>query len=84
MKRFLVAGSLALLSAPAASAFAQSYPARPIRILVGFAPGGAADITARLLGEKFTASMGANVVVDNRTGATGRPRAVNRVPACGM
>ncbi len=71
MKRLLVAGSFALLLATAASAFAQSYPSRPIRILVGFAPGGAADITARVLGEKFTASMGTNVVVDNRTGATG-------------
>ena len=50
---------------------AQNYPARPLRILVGFAPGGAADVTARILGEKYTASMGVNVVVDNRTGATG-------------
>ncbi|MCE9640029.1 MAG: tripartite tricarboxylate transporter substrate binding protein [Betaproteobacteria bacterium] len=68
MKRILIAGSLALF---AAGVFAQSYPARPIRILVGFAPGGAADVTARILGEKYTASMGVNVVVDNRTGATG-------------
>jgi tripartite-type tricarboxylate transporter receptor subunit TctC len=61
-----------LPAAFAAGALAQSsYPSRPIRILVGFAPGGAADITARVIGEKFTQSMGANVVVDNRTGATG-------------
>jgi tripartite-type tricarboxylate transporter receptor subunit TctC len=59
------------LLALAAGAAAQSFPSRPLRILVGFAPGGAADITARLLGEKFTGAMGANVVVDNRTGATG-------------
>jgi tripartite-type tricarboxylate transporter receptor subunit TctC len=71
MKHFLLAGSLALLPAVADCSLAQSYPSRPIRILVGFAPGGAADITARLLGEKFTASMDANVVIDNRTGATG-------------
>ena len=65
-------GAFVLLAAFAAGALAQpSYPARPIRILVGFAPGGAADITARVIGEKFTQSMGANVVVDNRTGATG-------------
>lgn len=64
--------ALAMLAGVAAGALAQSnYPSRPIRILVGFAPGGAADITARVLGEKFTQSMGANVVVDNRTGATG-------------
>ena len=71
MKHILLACSLAMALATAAGALAQSYPARPLRILVGFAPGGAADITARLLGEKFNAAMGANVVVDNRTGATG-------------
>jgi tripartite-type tricarboxylate transporter receptor subunit TctC len=50
---------------------AQAYPSRPIRIVVPFPPGGASDVTARLLGEKFMATWGANVVVDNRTGATG-------------
>jgi tripartite-type tricarboxylate transporter receptor subunit TctC len=45
MKRFPVACSLLLLSSMAAGANAQSYPSRPIRILVGFAPGGAAGIT---------------------------------------
>src|SRR5258705_5013991 len=69
---FTAVGTFALLATIATAAPAQStYPSRPIRILVGFAPGGAADITARVIGEKFTASMGANVVVDNRTGATG-------------
>ena len=69
---FPVVGAFALLATIAAAASAQStYPSRPIRILVGFAAGGAADVTARLIGEKFTALMGANVVVDNRTGATG-------------
>ena len=76
MKRILAAGSLALLASGAlaqttSTGSGQAYPARPIRILVGFAPGGAADITARILGEKYTGSMGVNVVVDNRTGATG-------------
>ncbi|HEV7820984.1 MAG TPA: tripartite tricarboxylate transporter substrate binding protein [Burkholderiales bacterium] len=69
--KMLSAGVLAALTIAAANALAQPYPSRPIRILVGFAPGGAADITARVIGEKFTQSMGANVVVDNRTGATG-------------
>jgi len=50
MRRFLVAGSLALLSAAAASVFAQSYPSRPIRILVGFAAGsgGLAGVTVTM------------------------------------
>ena len=69
---FPAVGAFALLSTMATAASAQStYPSRPIRILVGFAAGGAADVTARLIGEKFTVLMGANVVVDNRTGATG-------------
>ncbi len=62
----------ALLSLAPASAPAQtSYPEQPIRILVGFTPGVAPDITSRLLGEKFTAAWGRPVVVDNVTGAGG-------------
>ncbi len=56
-----------LQAAPALSA----YPERPIRIIVPFPPGGASDVTARMLAEKFAQSWGINVVVDNRTGATG-------------
>jgi len=55
----------------AASAMAQPYPVRPIRIVVPFPPGGASDVTARMLADKFASSWGANVVVDNRTGASG-------------
>ena len=64
-----VCGVVLLLAAQAAAA--QGYPSRPIRIVVPFPPGGASDVTARLLGEKFMGTWGANVVVDNRTGATG-------------
>ena len=53
------------------AATAQSYPTRPIRIVVPFPPGGASDVTARMLADKFASSWGANVVVDNRTGASG-------------
>ena len=56
---------------PASTGSGQAYPSRPIRIVVPFPPGGASDVTARLLGEKFMGTWGANVVVDNRTGATG-------------
>ena len=52
-------------------AVAQEYPSRPIRIVVPFPPGGASDVTARMLADKFASSWGANVVVDNRTGASG-------------
>ncbi len=48
---------------------AQSYPARPIRMVVGFPPGGAADILARIVGARMAENMRQQVVVDNRTGA---------------
>src|SRR5262249_42478135 len=54
---------------PVENARAQSYPARPIRIIVGFSPAGAADIFARILGQKLTDAWGETVVVENRPGA---------------
>jgi tripartite-type tricarboxylate transporter receptor subunit TctC len=64
-----MSGAALLLAA--SMTLAQTYPARPIRIVVPFPPGGASDVTARMLADKFASSWGANVVVDNRTGASG-------------
>ena len=48
---------------------AQQYPAKPIRFIVGFAPGGPNDMLARMVGTKMAESMGVAVTVDNRPGA---------------
>ena len=62
---------LAVLVAAAASVSAQSYPTRPVRFLVPFGPGGVGDITARVAAQKMSASLGQQVVIDNRPGAGG-------------
>ncbi|HEU4353061.1 MAG TPA: tripartite tricarboxylate transporter substrate-binding protein [Burkholderiales bacterium] len=55
----------------AASALAQAWPQKPVRFIVPFPPGGATDISARLLGEKLTQIWGQTVVIENRGGAGG-------------
>src|SRR6202049_3265872 len=52
-------------------ASAQTYPSRPIRMLVGFSPGGPADVMARLVGQRMSVSLGQPIVVENRPGAGG-------------
>lgn len=68
----LVQALLALiLAAPAAAALAQAYPARPIRMILPFPPGGPTDITGRAIAEKLSEQLGQTVVPENRPGAAG-------------
>ena len=60
-----------LLLVLACTCAAQTYPSKPIRLLVGFPPGGGTDIVARILAPKLTAAWNQQIVIDNRTGATG-------------
>ena len=71
LKRF---GSIALVASCvllSASVAAQSYPVKPVRIIVGFAPGGGVDISARAVGKYLGDALGQQVIVDNRPGAAG-------------
>src|SRR4051794_21551876 len=69
--RNIVSGIAIVLSFAAGPGFAQDYPARPVRMLIGFTPGTATDILARVLGQKLGDQWGQNVVPENRAGAGG-------------
>jgi tripartite-type tricarboxylate transporter receptor subunit TctC len=66
-----VAGASVALSAPRLSFAQAAWPTKPVRIVVTFAPGGASDIVARLLGQYMSDKIGQQVLVDNRPGAGG-------------
>ena len=81
MRNILLAGLVTLAATPT---YAQDYPARTVRMIVTFPPGGGADLLARIVARQLTEKWGQTVQVDNRAGGDGRTRAVNRVPARGM
>ena len=70
MRRLLAVLST-MLALAATSAFAQSYPTRPVTIIVPFAAGGPTDIIARIVGEYFSKSLGQQFIVENVAGAGG-------------
>lgn len=73
MRTVLIAQPIAIaaLSLAALSALAQTFPDRPVKIVVGFPPGGSSDTVARIVAEKLTGSLGQPVIVENRPGAGG-------------
>ena len=84
-RRFLrLAAGMAVLPA-SNKALADHYPARPVHFVVGFSPGSASDINARLLGQRLSARLGRQFVIDNRSGAGGNIASefVVRAPADG-
>src|SRR5262249_17035283 len=69
---FALALALAALSS---ACLAQAYPTKPVRMIVGFPPGGGTDVVARVIAQKLTEWWGQAVTVENRAGATGTIRA---------
>lgn len=85
-RQFLSVAACAAVFAPAAKvAWAQSYPSRPVHLLVGFSAGGNFDIVARIIGQWLSEQLNQPVIVENRTGAGGNiaTEAVIRAPADG-
>jgi tripartite-type tricarboxylate transporter receptor subunit TctC len=85
-RRFLhLLAGVAALPALSCIARAQTYPVRPVRLIVGFAAGGASDIQARLIGQWLSERLGQQFVIENRPGAGGTlaTEAVVRAPADG-
>ena len=80
-----LAAAAAVLPAVSRIAWAQIYPTRPVRWIVGFAPGGGTDITARVMGQWLSERLGHQFVVENRPGAAGNlaTEAVVRAPPDG-
>lgn len=80
-----IAASAAVVPAVPFIARAQPWPTQPVRIIVGFGPGGASDIVARLLGQRLSEQLGQPFIIENRPGASANiaTEAVVRAPADG-
>ena len=76
---FLRAAALALPMAVSMGAHAQTYPSKPVRLIVPFAPGGTTDIVARIVSEKMGAALGQQVLVENKAGGGGSVGALELV-----
>ena len=70
-RRLMTLAALAAASLTAVPALAQTYPARPMTMVVPFAPGGASDVTARTLASRMGEILGQNVIIENKPGAGG-------------
>src|SRR5262245_35127857 len=71
MQRSIAHAALLIVALGAPAAFAQSYPAKTIRIIVPYPPGGGTDTAARLIAQKMSTSLGRSVIIENRAGANG-------------
>ena len=81
----LLAGAAAVTGMGTGDAAAQAYPAKPIRFILGYTPGGASDVVARIVGTRLSEQLGQPIVIDNRPAAAGSAAAgmVARTPADG-
>ncbi len=81
----LALAAFSLFGEGSGSALAQTYPAKPVRMIVPFPPGGAADVIGRVLAQKLSEQLGQQVIVDNRAGASGNigAEAVAKAPSDG-
>ena len=67
-----IAAALLLLGGSSGEVLAQAYPAKPVRMIIGFPPGGGTDIIGRIVAQKLSEALGQQIIVDNRGGASGQ------------